>query len=116
MDQSDHAQNPRSYGCSFGCGNPYDYIIVSVSDGTAEMLCMPCYVRLAIDMIAAVTDQDNPEVQAALAAVGSVQIDNVPGPTGRTRGHNAPATTDDPDLLAAFDDVVTTEDLPEEFR
>lgn len=116
MEEIYHAQNSRSYGCSFACGNPYDYILVSVSDGTAEMLCMPCYVRLAIDMIAAVTETDNPAVQEALKAVNAIEIDTAPGPAGKSRGHNAPATADDADLFAAFEETITPEDLPEEFK
>lgn len=116
MTPIDQPQNPRSYGCTFGCGNPYDYIIVSVADGTAEMLCIPCYVRLAIDMITAVTDMDDPTVQEAVKMMAGVQIDQVPGPSARSRGRNAPATATDPDLIDAFDGFVTEEDLPEEFK
>ena len=106
----------RSYGCTFGCGNPYDYIVISAADGTTEFLCLPCYVRLAIDMIAAVTNADDPKVQEAMRALGDMPIDIAPRPSGKPRGKNAPATTDDPELFEAFDDVITTEDLPEEFR
>lgn len=106
----------RSYGCTFGCGNPYDYIIVSVSDNSVEMLCIPCYVKLAADMVAAITEPRNPEVMEALRAVGRDNADTVPGPRGKPRGRNAPAGTDDPDILSAFDSVITTEDLPDEFR
>jgi hypothetical protein len=116
MQGNQPAPNTRSYGCTFACGNPYDYIIVSVADGTSEMLCMPCYVKLACDMIAAVTDPGNPRVQAALSAVSDMPINDVPGPSGAGRGHNAPATADDGDLISAFEEVITVEELPEAFR
>jgi hypothetical protein len=106
----------RTYGCTFGCGNPYDYIIVSVVDNSTEMLCIPCYVRLAADMVAAITDPDNPEVAAALKAVGQDNAERVPGPTGKPRGHNAPVGAADDGILSAFEDVITTDDLPPEFR
>lgn len=106
----------RSYGCTFGCGNPYDYVIVSVSDNDVQMLCLPCYVRLAADMIAAVTEPDNPAVMEALRAVAMDNVTQAPGPSGKPRGHNAPAGTDDPGIFEAFDSVVTVDDLPDEFR
>lgn len=110
------AQIQRSYGCTFGCGNPYDYIVVSVADGSAEMLCLPCYVRLATDMVAAVTDPSDPKVREAMSALAEMPIQTVPGPSGKPRGHNAPATSDDIDDFEAFEDIITTDDLPDEFR
>lgn len=107
---------PRTYGCTFGCGNPYDFIIVSVSDSTTEFLCMPCYVRLATDMIAAVVDQSDPKVQDMMRAMSDVEMNVAPGPTAQPGRKNAPATATDQDLIDAYDDVITTEDLPEEFK
>lgn len=115
MSSTDHAQITRSYGCTFGCGNPYDIIVVTVSDGTTEMLCMPCFIKMATDMVRAFIDADDPEVRVALAAfTGTEQVpmsDNGIKP----RGHNAPATSDDPDIIEAFDSVITVADLPPEF-
>jgi hypothetical protein len=110
------SQPARSYGCTFGCGNPYDVVIVQVADGTTEFLCMPCFVKLAADVLAAMTETDNPQVNLALASMGGLGQQSAPGPTGRARGHNAPATASDPDIFAAYDDVMTMEDLPDEFR
>lgn len=106
----------RSYGCTFGCGNPYDYVIVSVADNTVELLCVPCYVRLAADMVNAITSPDDPKVVAALNAVARDTAERVPGPSGEPRGHNAPAGTEDPDILSAFESVITVEDLPDDFK
>jgi hypothetical protein len=106
----------RSYGCSFGCGNPYDYIVVSVADGTTEFLCMPCYVKLATEIIEAVTNPDSPTVQAALAEMGQVQQTAMNGQGPKRRGKNAPVDADDPDIIEAFDSVITVDELPEEFR
>lgn len=106
----------RSYGCTFGCGNPYDVIVVMVSDGTTEFLCIPCFVKMASDMVAAITDADDPTVKAAMEWASSNPVENTPGPRGKRGRHNAPATNNDPDLMEAFDDVITVDDLPEEFR
>jgi len=106
----------RSYGCTFGCGNPYDYILVTVADGSTEFVCVPCFIRLAADMIEAITNPDNPEVAGKLAVVGLVPVDQAPGPKGKRRGRNAPATSDDPSVFAAFDSRIMPDELPEEFR
>lgn len=106
----------RSYGCTFGCGNPYDVVVVQVADGTTEFLCWPCFIKLSADILAAITETDNPTINLALASMNGLGGQAVPGPTGRDRGHNAPATSDDADLFAAYDDVVTLEELPEDFR
>lgn len=101
----------RSYGCTFGCGNPYDFVIVQVLDGTTEFLCMPCFVKLASDVLAAMTEVDNPQVKLALASMNGLGSQAVPGPTGAPHGHNAPATSSDPDLFDAYEDVVTLEEF-----
>jgi len=105
----------RSYGCTFGCGNPYDFILIDVASGTTEMLCLPDFARLATDMIAAVTEVGDPNVMAALAYATSDAIEQPPGPSGKRRGKNAPATTTDPDIFGAFDSIVTEHELPPEF-
>jgi hypothetical protein len=106
----------RSYGCTFGCGNPYDYVFISVRDGTTEFLCLPCFVRLAHDMLAAVVEPD-PEQQAAwLKTISPLEHTPMTGSAPKGRGHNAPATNLDPELFDAFDAVITTDELPEEFK
>lgn len=106
----------RSYGCSFGDGNPYDYILVDAQAGEVLFLCVPCFIKQAVDMVTAFTDPDSPE--ASLAQQMQIQMagNGVPGPTGRKRGHNAPANSDDADLFAAFDSVITADELGEEFK
>lgn len=106
----------RSYGCTYGCGNPYDVIVISVQDGTTEFLCMPCFVKLAADMVTALVNEDSANVQAKVRKAGTVDQAPMSGNGARPRGHNAPATTDDPDLFAAYDAVITAEELPEAFR
>lgn len=106
----------RSYGCSYGCGNPYDFIFVSVSDGTTEFLCLPCFVKLAADMVEAALNPDVSHMAEALADMQSAEKAPMSNGKVRKRGKNAPATNDDPDLLEAFDSVITPEELPEEFR
>jgi hypothetical protein len=67
-------------------------------------------------MITAVVNPSNPDVQKWVALGAMHDADIAPGPKGRPRGHNAPATSTDPDIFDAFDSVITTEDLPEDFK
>lgn len=102
MTDASMPASARSYGCTFGCGNPYDIIVIQVADSTTEMLCVPCFTRLALDVVKAITEEADPEVQAALAAWTEVADTIAPGPRGRQRGRNAPATIDDPDIIEQF--------------
>lgn len=106
----------RSYGCSYGCGNPYDYVFVSVRDGTTEFLCLPCFLTLAQQLVTAVIDPSDPTVQAAVADMPALEQAPMNGRGAKRRGKNAPTTADDPDLFEAFDSVITVDDLPEAFR
>lgn len=104
----------RSYGCSMGCGNPYDFILVVVQDGSTMFLCFPCYVRNAMDGLKAVIETDDPMVKAALEMVPPV--DSVPMNSGRvrSRGHNAPADADSDDIIEAFDAFLTEDEVNEQ--
>lgn len=106
----------RSYGCTFACGNPYDYVFIDVRSGTTEMLCLPCFVRLASDLVSAVTEPDPAEVAKWLHTISPLD----PAPmkaNGAKRGRkNAPATNDDPDLIESFDARIGADELPAEFQ
>ena len=106
----------RSYGCSWGCGNPYDYVIISVADGTTEFLCLVCLLKLCQDMIGAVLNPNDPDVKAAMAEYAN--LDRAPMTSGkvRKRGKNAPADFDDDSLIEAFDSRLTADELPDEFK
>lgn len=111
-----HAQVQRSYGCSFGDGNPYDFIVVTVVDSSTLLLCAPCFVRTALEMVQALTEPDTlpPDALRFMAHDGTG--DTVPGPGAKKRGRNAPAETEDPDLFEAFDGVILADELGDEFR
>jgi hypothetical protein len=106
----------RSYGCSFGCGNPYDFVFVSVRDGTTELLCLPCMIQLATQMVESIQNPDSPIVAAAISAFPSDSLVKVSSPGVKPRGRNAPATTDDPDVIEAFAEMITEDELPDAFR
>lgn len=96
----------RSYGCSWGCGNPYDYLIVSVADGTTEFLCLVCLLKLSQELINAMINPDDPDVKAAMAEYAALQRAPMTSGKVRARGRNAPADVDDDDLIEAFDSRV----------
>lgn len=116
MSSPQTAPETRSYGCTFGCGNPFDVVVIMVGDSTTEFLCIPCWVKMAADVLEAMNNADNPVVKAAMEYAAANPLESTPGPTGKSRGHNAPATETDPDLIETFNDVITADELPEEFR
>lgn len=115
MSDSDQG-NGRSYGCSRACGNPYDFVVIAVSEAHTEMLCLPCFVQTAMEMVRAVVSPDDETVQSAVAAFPPSDQVPMSGGVKRRRGHHAPAETEDPDILEVFDGVITADELPDEFR
>lgn len=115
MSETDQAP-ARSYGCSNGCGNPYDFVVVTVSDAFTQMLCFPCFVGAAAVMVKAATDPDDETVRSAVAEFPPAEQVPMKGGVTRKRGHHAPAESDDPDALEVFDGIITEDDLPDEFR
>lgn len=106
----------RSYGCSYGCGNPYDFIIVQVGEKEVLMLCTPCFIQTGAQMLEAMANPDNETVRKMLAEApdASDQVpfeDRVPG-----YGHNAPVETKDPDAIDAFEAFILEDELPDGFR
>jgi hypothetical protein len=109
-------KHERSYGCTFACGNPYDYVFISVADGTTEFLCLPCFVRLASDIVNAVVDVDPTKEAKWLKAMSPLAQTPMNGQGVKRGRRNAPATSDDPDLFDAFDSRIDADELPAEFR
>lgn len=101
----------RSYGCTYGCGNPYDVVLVMVADGTTEFLCMPCFVQAAMAAIQAMTEADNPNVREAVTAYMMGNHDQVPGPTVKPGRRQRPATEELPEGFGAFDSDVPIEGI-----
>lgn len=95
----------RSYGCTFGCGNPYDVILTMVNDASTEMLCIPCFIKMASDMLTAMVSSTDPNVQAAMEWASKNLAAQVPGPAPKKGRKNAPATADSPDIFDAYDGI-----------
>lgn len=101
----------RSYGCSSACGNPYDFVVVSVQDAETLMLCVPCFVRTAQDMLEAMINPDNPEVAKRIAEAGTVEQVPMYGRQVAARGHEAPVDTLDPEAIDKFEGYVLADEL-----
>jgi len=92
----------RTYPCSYGCGNQIDVIITQVDDSSTLLLCFPCYVLTAQQVLEAMLNPDDPGVKAAIAGAGTVER--------ARRGKAAPLNSkrpedqspDDPDYIAPF--------------
>jgi hypothetical protein len=106
----------RSYGCSNGDGNPYDFVVITVVDATTQFLCTPCFVQAAIVLVSAVTEPDDPEIQAAVAAAGTIEQVPMHGRKVAARGHEAPTEVDSESLIAAYDSRILPDELPDEFK
>ena len=104
-----NAGGGRSYGCTFGCGNPYDFVLIDVGSSTTEFLCLPDLVRLAGDLVAAMTEANNPALAEALALAQNEPQEPAPGPRGRPRGKNSPVGTPEPDIFSDFDAIEVAE-------
>ncbi len=106
----------RSYGCSLGCGNPYDFVVVTVQGTDTMFLCTPCFVTTAGEMLEAMINPQNSEVIRKMAEAGDVPQIPMNGSGPRKRGHNAPAETEDPDAIERFESFVLEDELPDGFR
>ena len=106
----------RSYGCQYGCGNPYDVILIQVQDNSTLMLCIPCFIKTAIEIVDAMTGEVSPEVEAERAELNAMQQPEMRGSRVRRGRHNAPAGTDSEELIEAYDSQIADDELPDEFK
>lgn len=114
--EPDNAPAQRSYGCEYGCGNPMDVLLYQFADGTTLALCIPCFIRTAMDIVTAMTQSPTQEVQDMLAEMTT--LDTVDTPTARARRgkHNAPTGANSESLIDAYDSYVTEDELGDEFK
>lgn len=93
----------RSYGCSYGCGNPYDFVVVPVADPTSTLcLCTPCMIRTSHDMVQGFISAQE-EVDARIREMGTPEQVPMNGP-GVKAGHgNAPVQAEEDDLFDEFE-------------
>lgn len=96
----------RSFGCTYGCGNPFDVVLVMVQDGTTEFLCVPCFVQAAMTAVQAMTEAENPVIQEAVSVYLAAVGEQAPGPRPKPGRRNAPVTSDMPEGFGDFDESV----------
>lgn len=110
------AAQKRSYGCTYGCGNPYDFIVITIDSKEFLALCTPCFIQTAAQMLEAMQNPDNPEIVKMLAEAGDAEPQSQFDDTVPKRGHNAPVGTVDPDAIEAFESFVLPDELPDGFK
>lgn len=110
VDNTDEVEQ-RSYGCSYGCGNPYDFIVVMVRDAETQMLCVPCFIRTAMDMVSAIVEPDNPDVQQRVMEAPAPEQVPMNGRQVAARGHEAPVDSLDPDAIGKFEGYVLSDEI-----
>lgn len=103
----------RSYGCTYGCGNPYDYVLIDVQGSEVLLLCVPCYIRTAMDMVTAVMEKGDPEVERRIAEGAVTDQTPMNGRQVAKRGHEAPGDVDDPDAIETFESYVLEDEAAE---
>lgn len=77
---------------------------------------MPCFIRLAVEIVQAVQTTEGAELVTAINDMGKLQAAPMSNPPRRKRGHEAPVNADDPTLIEAFDSRITEDELPEDFK
>lgn len=104
-------ESQRSYGCQFGCGNPMDVILTQIMDNSTLIVCLPCFVRVAIEIVDAMTGDVSPEVEASRQELNAMEQAPQTGARARRGRHNAPVGTTSDDLIEAYDSAVTVDEL-----
>lgn len=103
----------RSYGCSYGCGNPYDYVLVDVQGSETLLLCVPCFIRTAMEMVDAFMKRGDPEIEARVAQGAVSEQAPMNGRQVAKRGHEAPGDADDADAIETFESYVLDDEAAE---
>lgn len=109
-------KSTRSYGCVNGDGNPYDFVVTVVNDMSTLALCSPCFIRTAMNMLEAMSNPDNPEVQQMLSEAGDAEQVPMYDDGIMPLGHNAPVDAQDPDAIEEFAGYVLEDELPDDMR
>jgi len=106
----------RSYGCTFGCGNPYNYIVTSVVDSTSDFLCIPCFLKLASQILDAFEESDPEIIRAAIEDMTSQPQAPMNENGVKPMGENPPVDMAVPEAFEPERKVITVDQLPPEFR
>ena len=106
----------RSFGCQYGCGNPMDVMLYQFVDGSTLVLCIPCFIRTAMDIVTAMTSNPDEGVQQMMAEMTTLDMVDTPTARARRGKHNAPVGVDNAELIDAYDTAVTEDELTDEFK
>lgn len=114
--EQDQTVPVRSFGCQYGCGNPMDVMLYQFVDGSTLVLCIPCFIRTAMDIVTAMTSNPDEGIQQMMAEMTTLDMVDTPTARARRGKHNAPAGVDNAELIDAYDTAVTEDELGDEFK
>lgn len=103
----------RSYPCSYSCGNQIDVILTQFTDSTTLMLCMPCFLLTAQQVLEAMIDPESGEVKAKVSQAGTVDRATLGPAKSRARKSGTWIDPNDPDFIEPFSGFDTEDDGPE---
>lgn len=81
-DEENTPEDPCEHMCSFGCGNTYQFVVVTIEDSTTQLMCVPCFIETAAQMVNAIVNPGDPRVQDAMAQYADIEMS---GTTRRRR-------------------------------
>lgn len=55
------------HACQDGCGRTYDVVIIQVVDGSTSFYCIPCFMGFAHQVMQAMVEPHNPQVEEVIA-------------------------------------------------
>jgi len=67
MTDQQTAVTAAGIGCSFGCGNTSNFILIDIESSDTSFLCVPCFLFVAGNLTEAMINPSNPDVVRALA-------------------------------------------------
>jgi hypothetical protein len=85
------------HACAWGCGRPYDVIVVQVVDNSTLMLCLPDFVSFSANVAKAMTEPNDPEVIEVTqgANLDGVMVVTDTDPSFGVVGHSDPMPEDE---------------------
>lgn len=85
------------HACGTGCGRPYDGVWFSAVDMSAVAYCIPCFMAFAHQVMTAMIEANNPDVQAVVAEnpIEDVMYVTKDDDEAPVRGFSDPTADDD---------------------
>lgn len=106
----------KNHDCQNGCGNVADVVVVNLDDSNADIVCMPCFLRLANDISQQFMENINSGKEALEIQEEVERIDREERLKDWEPGPQPVATQDGTALDLDTTPVPANPNLPEAFR